>query len=65
MSLFWVLLAIPVVGGIWFARNRRENRRQSLEMSDAEGRLQVLKRLNAAAGEANREEFSQEKKGQG
>ena len=64
MGLLWMLLAIPVVAGIFLARNRRENRRKSQEIDGLEGRLQVLKRLNAG-GEAAPEEFNQEKKDQG
>jgi hypothetical protein len=64
MNLLWGLLVIPVVGGIVFARSRRENRLRNQEMSELEGRLQVLKRLNGER-EAGQEEFSQEKKDQG
>ncbi len=64
MSLLWVLLVIPVVAGIVFARYRRENHLRNQEMSEYESRLQVLKRLNAE-GEAGQEEFGQEKKDQG
>ncbi len=64
MNLLWVLLVIPVVGGIWFARNQKENRQRNREMSELEDRLQVLRRLNGER-EAGQEEFSQEKKDQG
>ena len=64
MRLLWVLLVIPVVAGILFSRYRRENRLRNPEMSESEGRLQVLRRLNGE-GEAGQEEFSQEKNNQG